>query len=230
MQAQDVMTARVVSVSEDAPVHEVLTELMKHRISAVPVVDEAQNVVGIVSEGDLLRPEADDRPHKERPSWLQAVFARGKVAFDKTDGRTAGSVMTRDVVTVDVDTPLNEIARLLETHRIKRVPVLCDGKLAGIVSRANLLHGLANAIIEHHEPGAAKNRELRQAIQKSLLDRRELDTVLINVTVNDGAVRLWGVIESEEEKAAAEGAVKAVPGVKSLENNLWLGPPSGIPI
>ena len=230
MQAQDVMTTRVVSVSEDTPVHEVLTELMKHRISAVPVVDDAQNVVGIVSEGDLLRPEADDRPRKERPSWLQTVFAYGKVTFDKTDGRTAGSVMTRDVVTVDVDTPLNEIALLLETHLIKRVPVLRDGKLAGIVSRANLLHGLAYAIIEHHEPGAAKNRELRQAIQKSLLDRHELDTVLINVTVNDGAVRLWGIIESEEERAAADRAVKAVPGVKSVENNLWLGPPSGIPI
>ena len=230
MQAQDVMTTSVISVSAESPIHEVVAELLKHRISAVPVVDASRNVVGIVSEGDLLRPEGDDRARTERPSWLQAIFAEGKVAFSKTDDRTVGSVMTRDVVTVAPDTPLNEIAKLLETHRIKRVPVLRDGRIVGIISRANLLHGLANTIIEHHEPGAAKDRELRQAILKALLGLHELDTVLVNVTVNDGAVQLWGVVESDREKAAAERAVKSLPEVKSVENHLWLGPPSGIPL
>ena len=102
--------------------------------------------------------------------------------------------------------------------------------MVGIVSRANLLHGLANTIIEHHEPGAAKDRDLRNEILKTLLGIHEFDTVLINVTVNDGDVQLWGIVESDNEKADAERAVKSLPGVRSIQNHLWLGPLSGIPV
>ena len=131
--------------------------------------------------------------------------------------------------TVEADTPLNEIAELLERHHIKRVPVLRDGRLVGIISRANLLHGLANTIIEHNEPGAAKDRQLREQLVKILLDTHKLDTVLVNVTVNDGNVRLWGVVENADEAAAAESAAKSLSGVKSVQNNLGLGPMSGVP-
>jgi hypothetical protein len=126
--------------------------------------------------------------------------------------------------------PLNEIAELLERHHIKRVPVLSDGRLAGIVSRANLLHGLANTIVEHHEPGAAKDRQLRRELMKILLDEHKLDTVFVNVTVHDGNVRLWGVVENADEAAAAEGAAKTLPGVKSVKNNLGPGQMSGVPV
>jgi CBS-domain-containing membrane protein len=139
-------------------------------------------------------------------------------------------VMTRNVITVDEDAPLHEIAGVLERHHIKRVPVLSGGKLAGIVSRANLLHGLANTIVEHHEPGAAKDRQLRAELVKTLLDRHELDRALVNVTVNDGNVRLWGVVENAGAAAAAESAAKTLPGVKSVENNLGPGPISGVPV
>jgi len=153
MQAKDVMTVNVISVSEATPVHEVVDLLLKYRISAVPVVDSAGKVAGIVSEGDLLQPEGATRPGAKRPWWLEAVSAGRTVAYERAHGRTAGEVMTCNVITVEEDTPLNEIASLLERHHIKRVPVLNRGRLAGIVSRANLLHGLANTIIEHHEPG-----------------------------------------------------------------------------
>ena len=103
--------------------------------------------------------------------------------------------MTRNVVTADEDMPLNQIAELLERRHIKRVPVVKAGRLTGIVSRANLLHGLASTIIAHHEPGAARDRHLRDELVKILLDKHKLDTVLVNVTVNDGNVRLWGVVE-----------------------------------
>ncbi len=230
MQARDIMTVNVVSVSENAPIHEVVGLLLKYRISAVPVVDAAGKVVGVVSEGDLLRPEGYTRAAKQRPWWLQAVFAGQTVAYDEAQNRTASAVMTRNVITVDKDTPLNEIAGLLERHHIKRVPVLRDGRLAGIVSRANLLHGLANTIIDHHEPGAAKDRELRHTLMRTLLDDHKLDTVLLNVTVSDGKVRLWGVVENADEAAAAERAAKTLPGVKSVENNLGLSPMSGVPV
>jgi len=230
MQAKDIMTVNVISVSEDSPVHEVVGLLLKYRISAVPVVDGARKVVGIISEGDLLRPEGTSRTGTKRPWWLEAVFAGQTVAYEKAQGRTAGAVMTRNVFTVDEDTPLNEIAELLERHHIKRVPVLSGGRLAGIVSRANLLHGLANTIVDHHEPGAAKDRQLREELVRILLDKRELDTVLVNVTVSDGNVRLWGVVENADQAAAAESAAKILPGVKSVKNNLSPGPMSGVPV
>ncbi|MGC2200702.1 MAG: CBS domain-containing protein [Stellaceae bacterium] len=230
MQAKDIMTVNVISVSEDTPVHEVVRLLLKHRISAVPVVDGTRKVVGIVSEGDLLRPEGASRAWAQRPWWLEAVFTGQTVTYEKAHGRTAGAVMTRNVITVEDDTPLNEIAELLERHHIKRVPVLSDGRLAGIVSRANLLHGLANTIVDHHEPGAAKDRQLREELVKILLDKQELDTVLVNVTVSDGKVRLWGVVENADQAAAAETAAKTLAGVQSVENNLRPGPVSGIPV
>jgi CBS domain-containing protein len=211
-------------------VHEIVSLLLKYRISAVPVIDGARQVVGIVSEGDLLRGEGTSRPRVWHPWWLEAVFVGQTVAYDKARGARAGVVMTRNVITVDEDTPLNEIAELLERHHIKRVPVLSDGRLAGIVSRANLLHGLANTIVDHHEPGAAKDRQLRQELMKILLDEHKLDTVFVNVTVRDGNVRLWGVVENADEAAAAEGAAKNLPGVKSVENNLGPGPMSGVPV
>lgn len=230
MQAKDIMTVNVISVSEDSSIHEVVGLLLKYRISAVPVVDGARKVVGIVSEGDLLRPEAISRARTERPWWLEAVFAGETVAYEKAKGRPASAVMTRNVLTVDEDTPINEIAALLERHHIKRVPVISNGRLAGIVSRANLLHGLASTIVDHHEPGAAKDRQLRNELLKTLLDKHELDTVLINVTVSDGNVQLWGVVESADEATVAESAAKTVSGVKSVENNLGLGPLSGVPV
>ena len=230
MQARDVMTVNVISVAEDTPIHEVVGLLLKYRISAVPVIDRARNVVGIVSEGDLLRPEGTSGAGARRPWWLEAVSAGQPVAYDRAHGRTAGAVMTRNVITVDEDAPLGDIAELLERHHIKRVPVLRDGRLAGIVSRANLLHGLADAIVDRHEPGAAKDRQIRHELMRILLDEHKLDTVFINVTVNDGNVRLWGVVENAGEAAAAEGAAKALAGVKSVENNLGPGPMSGVPV
>jgi len=188
MQAKDVMTAKVVSVSKDTPVHEVVGLLLKYRISAVPVIDEARQVLGIVSEGDLLRSEGTSHPGARQPWWLAAVLARHGLSYDMLQSRTAGDVMTRKVYSVDEDAPLSEIAELLERCHIKRVPVLRNGKLVGIVSRANLLHGLASTIIEHHEPGAAKDRQLRTELTKLLLDKHELDGVLINVTLRDGNV------------------------------------------
>jgi hypothetical protein len=110
------------------------------------------------------------------------------------------------------------------------VSVLSGGRLAGIVSRANLLHGLANTIIDHHEPGAAQDRQLRNELVKILLSKHELDAALVNVTVPDGNVRLWGVVENADEVAVAESAAKVLPGVKSVENNLHPGSMSGVPV
>ena len=228
MRAKDVMTVNVISVSETTPVHKIVQLMLKYHISAVPVIDDARNVVGIVSEGDLLVSETTSAGRR-RPWWLDTFLGEG-VDYEKAHGRTASEIMTSKVVTVDEDTPVHQIAELLERHHIKRVPVLSGGRLAGIVSRANLLHGLANTIVEHHEPGAEKDRELRRGLMKSLLDNRQLETVLVNITVQDGNVRLWGMVESLDQAAAVGKAAKALSGVKSVENNLGTGPMSGVPV
>ena len=230
MQARDVMTVNVISVKEDAPIHEVVSLLLKHRISAVPVVDAAQRVIGIVSEGDLIRPEGASDTERRRAWWLEAIISGVIVSYEKARGRTAGAVMTRNVVSVNEEAPLNEVAALLERNLIKRVPVVRDGKLVGIVSRANLLHGLADTIVNHHEPNAANDRELRRRLTKILLDDHKLDTVLLNVTVTDGKVRLWGVVENVDAAAVAVRAAESLPGVKSVESNLSTGLMSGVPI
>ena len=107
MRAKDIMTVNVISVSEDTPVHEIMRLLLKYRISAVPFVDSMRKVVGIVSEGDLLRGEGTSQPRSQHPWWLEAVFVGQTVVYDKAHGRRAGAVMTRNVITVDQDTPLN---------------------------------------------------------------------------------------------------------------------------
>jgi CBS domain-containing protein len=160
MRARDVMTLNVVSVSPDSPISEVVRLLLRYRISAMPVVDAALKVVGVVSEGDLLRLEG---ARTRRSWWLEALASGRSASYEKARGRTAGEVMTRDAITVGPETPLEEIAALLERHHIKRVPVVEGGRLAGIVSRANLLHGLANTILAQHEPGAEKDRDIRVA-------------------------------------------------------------------
>src|SRR3972149_2283575 len=143
MHAKDVMTTQVVTVSLDAPVAEIAKQLVQRRISAVPVVDADGRPVGIVSEGDLMRrPETGGERH---PSWWLALVAEAETQdreYVKSHGGRARDVMTRDLVTVTEEASLEEIATLLEKHRIKRVPVVREGKLVGIVSRANLLQGI----------------------------------------------------------------------------------------
>src|SRR6516164_9084416 len=117
--------------------------LVANGISAVPVVAIDGSVVGIISEGDLMR-RAVSGAERKRSWWLETFSSAEQLMaeFVKAHGRKAKDVMTRRVISVDPDTSLQEIANLLEKHGIKRVPVLKDGRLVGIVSRANLVQAL----------------------------------------------------------------------------------------
>src|SRR5271167_3330611 len=147
MRAMDVMTREVITVDENASVPAVAKLLCEHGISAVPVVDKGNRVIGMVSEGDLLH-RAETGTEPRRSWWLQMIASTNQLAADyiKSHSGSVKDVMTRDVITVSDTTPVADIAVLLETNRIKRVPVLCDGKLVGIVSRANLVRALAMTI------------------------------------------------------------------------------------
>ena len=145
MKAADVMVSNVISVGSQASVQEVADVLLRNRISGVPVIGPQGELMGIVSEGDLMRrPEAGT---ERRYSWWLATLASSEgLASDyiKSHSRKVVDVMTRRVVTATPDTPVGDIATLLEKHSIKRVPIVVDGKVVGIVSRANLLQALAS--------------------------------------------------------------------------------------
>jgi CBS domain-containing protein len=148
MDAFDVMTTAVIKVSPDASMQSIAELLLKHGVSAVPVLDENGELVGMVSEGDLLRFSEEDR--ENRRDWWLAMLAKGEgeplnpdfLASLSERKRTAREIMSAPVVTVTEHTDVSEIGKLLATHQIKRVPVLRDGHLVGIVSRADLIRAL----------------------------------------------------------------------------------------
>jgi CBS domain-containing protein len=224
MKARDIMTTDVVTVAPDTTVRQIATLLLKHRISAVPVTHNG-HVVGIVSEGDLMhRPES--ATERVQSWWLRAFADSETLARDyvKSHGRRAVDVMTRHVVSVTEEAAAADIARLLDTHRIKRVPVMRDGKLAGIVSRADLLRALVTGGLESVPAAAADDRGLHEAILKRARAEAWSEVLMLNVVVHGGDVELWGIVSSDEQRNAMRILVEGVPGVKSVRDRLTVLP------
>jgi len=223
MHAKDVMTTQVVTVSLDAPVAEIAKQLVQRRISAVPVVDADGRPVGIVSEGDLMRrPETGGERH---PSWWLALVAEPETQareYVKSHGGRARDVMTRDLVTVTEEASLEEIATLLEKHRIKRVPVVREGKLVGIVSRANLLQGIV-ARQRALQP-SADDRTLRERVTQAVR-ASGASSQFVDVVVSGGVVHLWGATYTEAERDAIQVAVASVMGAKGVEGQIGVFSP-----
>lgn len=218
MQARDVMITDVVTVTPQTPVPDIARRLLERRISGAPVVDSAGRLVGMVSEGDLMR--QTEGAGGQRSWWLQLLSGNAGVAKDytKDHGRRAEHVMSSDLITVGEDTPIGEIARTLEKHRIKRVPVVRDDRLVGIVSRADLLQAIAAGPARQSD-APTDDRTIRQAVLTELANVG-FATGGINVMVNDGVVSLWGLVASDEERRALALAAENTPGAKAVENNL----------
>lgn len=224
MQARDVMTSKVVTVSPDTPVAEIAKRLIERRISAVPVVDAEGRLIGIVSEGDLMRrPETGGERH---PSWWLTLLVEPEQQareYVKSHGGRARDVMTRSVVTAGEDASLEEIATLLEKHRIKRVPVVREGRLVGIVSRANLLQGI---VARQRAPGApAGDTPLRERVIEAIR-ASGARSEFVDVLVSGGGVQLWGATYSEEERDAIQVAASSVAGISRVESHVGVFPPT----
>jgi CBS domain-containing protein len=226
MQAADLMTTEVVTIDEDATAQEAAALMLRHRISALPVVDRSGKLVGIVSEGDLMR-RAELGTERERSWWLELLTANRDLAADyvKAHGRKVGEVMTRNPITATPKTPINAIALMLEKHGIKRVPILDHGKLVGVVSRANLLQALAGLKLETPAARAGRDAEIREEVLERLRGA-PWRPWLLNVTVHDGVADLWGIANAAEEKTAAGVAVENAPGVVSVNNHIIVRPHS----
>ena len=225
MKASDIMIADVATVGPDNSIQDVAEILLAKRISGLPVINARGKLVGIVSEGDLLR-RAESGTEHTRSWWLKLLMGRETLAaeFVKEHARRVRDVMTRDVITVSPDTSVTEIAGLLERNRIKRVPVVQDGKLVGIVSRANLVQALAGLRKEIAVEKPMTNSELRDTVLSRLRAEPWAKTGLINVTVNSGTVDLWGIVDSEAEKQALRVAIEVTPGVRDVTNNVIVRP------
>jgi len=222
MQAKDIMTVNVETVRPDTEVIEIAQRLIARNISAVPVVDDGGTVVGIVSEGDLIHHSEHGR--ERQPSWWIRLFANAggdAPDYTRSHGLQAGEVMSREVICVAEDALLADIAETLEKHHIKRVPVLRDGKLVGIVSRANLLQGLVAAGTK--TPVSAHDRDIKTAIEAATL-KPGFNAQSFNVVVAEGVATIWGMVGSEADRSALIAAAEGVAGVDRVDNHIKVVP------
>jgi CBS domain-containing protein len=216
MRATDVMVHDVVTVRPDTDVAEAIKLLAEHDVSALPVLDQEGNLVGILSEADLIH-RVEIGTEKHRRWWLEAVTGAATLAeeFAKSHGKKVGEIMTTGVVSVSEDTPLSEIAAVLERNGIKRVPVVRDEKLVGIVSRSNLIQALASVIgrIDEHDE---TDRQIRLDLQARLREQSWTNFGSRNITVNDrvvhGSRRLSGRAQSPARPCGR--CARGVPGLR----------------
>ncbi len=218
MQARDVMVRGVISVGPDMPVRAAANTMVQNGISAIPVIGIDAKLLGIVSEGDLLR-RTENRTERRRSWWLEMFVSTDTLAqeFVKSHAKAVRDVMTHPVITASPETSLRDIVNLMEKHSIKRVPIVEDGKVVGIVSRANLLQALGSAG-DDEDTGEA-DRALRERILGSIRDKPWASRP-VNIIVKQRNVGLWGFVYSEDERAAIRVAAEATPGVQAVHDHL----------
>ena len=221
MQAQDVMTTRVATIGAGASVREAAKRMVEHRVSALPVLDAKDRVVGIVSEGDLVR-RSELGTDTGGSWWLRALAEDSARDYLKTHGTAVRDVMTRPVVSVRRATPLQQVARLMEKHRIKRLPVLAAGRLVGIVSRADLVRRLVSAPAARPRE-SSRDRAVRQRVLEEVA-KSGVAVLHMNVTVEEGTVHLWGGVNSAVEQKALRAAARTAKGARKVEDHSFLVP------
>jgi CBS domain-containing protein len=223
MRAQDVMTQYVTSVGPNDAVSRAVRIMLQNEISGLPVIDTFGRLVGMITEGDLLR-RAETATQRRRPRWIEFFVSPGRLAdeYAHSHGRKVSEIMTVDPVSVEEATPLEEVVTLMEKRRIKRVPVMRGDKVVGIVSRANLLHALARLSGET-KPVQADDRAIRAQLLGELQKQKWAPLPSVDLIVRDGVIDLWGSIT--DERMAAEN----IPGAKAVNDHLvWVEPMSGL--
>ncbi len=223
MEAREVMTRDVVTVSPDTTVGEIAAIFVRHRISAVPVVS-GKHLLGIVSQTDLAR-RSETGTEKRRKWWLE-VFADPDAKareYIKSHGLRAEDVMTRFVVSVPEDASLAEVADVLDAHRIRQVPVMSEGHLVGMISRADLVRKLAEVAVAALA-ARPENGALQKAIWHEIRSQPWLKPAFINLAVKGGVVELWGAVDSEEQHRALRVLVERVAGVQKVVDHVSLFP------
>jgi CBS domain-containing protein len=229
MKVRDVMTQYVSSVGPNDLLSRAVRMMLLNDISGLPVIDTFGRLVGMITEGDLLR-RAETGTQRRRPRWIEIFIGPGRLAeeYVHAHGRKVSEIMTVDPVTVTEETSLEDVVMLMEKRRIKRVPVVRGDRVVGIVSRANLLHALARLSGEA-KPGQPDDRVIREQLLGELQKQKWAPTASIDITVRDGVVDLWGSITDERERLALVVAAENIPGVKAVHDHLvWVDTMSGM--
>jgi CBS domain-containing protein len=228
MKAKDVMTRAIISVDPNATVLQAARLMLQHHISGLPVINEAGQLVGILSEGDFLRRRETDT-QRQRPRWLEFLMGPGRIAEDYTHshGTKVSEVMTAEVRTVGEDASLEKVVELMERHRIKRVPVVRGREVVGIISRANIMHGMVS-LARVEPPAGLDDATIRDRLVAEMKREEWAPSGTANVVVRNGVVDLWGVIVDERQREALKVAAENTPGVKTVKDHLvWVEPMSG---
>ena len=220
MKARDVMVSPVITACENDTIRDVAKLLVEKHISAVPVLDQSGSIVGIVSEADLIhRVEAGtERP---APWWLSLISGERALAEDytKAHARKVKDVMSKTVQTAHPDTPLHEVADILEERQIRRVPIVnAAGELVGIISRANIVQAIASARPQLEI--SASDAMIRERLIAELKKYSWSHLHKLNVTVTNGVVDLWGIAESDPERQAIRVAAESTRGVMAVNDHL----------
>ena len=219
MNAREVMVSPVICVGIEATVQEVAKLLLKERISAVPVMDGSK-LAGIVTEGDLLR-RVEAGTENEYSWWVHMLAGNRTVAADyvRSHAVKVRDIMTRTVVTASPDTPLHEIAGLIEEKHVKRIPIVdADGELVGIISRSNIVQLVAGA--RPPIKVTLTDETIRSGLTEKLKKLPWARPHQLNITVNNGVVDVWGSIESNDERQAIRVAAETQPGVSKVNDHL----------
>ena len=232
MKTADIMTKPVITVTPQTRVAEAARLMLQHRISGLPVLDDAGRVVGIVTEGDLLR-RSELGTERQRARWVEMLIGPGRLAQQYVDAhaRLVGEVMSEDVAFATSETTLPGLVRLMEKRQVKRVPVIDNGRLVGIVSRANLVRALVHTMTRAAAAEAAgvhSDSEIRERILAEIAKEPWGPRCSVDVTVEAGIVELHGSITDERERAALQVVAENAPGVKAVHDRLvWVEPLSG---
>lgn len=223
MKAQDVMVSPVVTLKVTDTVRQAAALFLTKRISGAPVVDDRKAVVGVVSEGDLLH-RVEAGTVRQRSWWLRPFVSSENLAADyvRSHSLRIADLMTRNVISAAPDTPLADIARLMETHGIKRVPILQDGRLVGLVTRANLIQAVASAPAAHTL--SVPDEAIRSEFLRRLRKEEWASNALLNATVSNGVLDLWGGVDSASQRDAARVLAESVPGVRGVTDNTTIRP------
>ena len=226
MKAADIMTREIMTVGPETALADAVRLMLEHRVSGLPVVDGAGRLVGLLTEGDLLH-RAETGTDAVRLGWLQALLARGRMAeqYVHTHGRRVRDVMTRDVLTVGEASPLDDVIRIMESRHVRRVPVVEDDRLVGMVSRSDLVRALGALLGRpagpHKDDGA-----IREAILAEMARHRWAPGQNVDVVVRKGVVELTGVIFDERMRGAMRVIAESVPGVRAVRDDLDLVDPN----
>jgi CBS domain-containing protein len=227
MRAHQIMTRRVITVDTDAAVVDAANIMLEKHISGLPVLDRAGNLVGMVSQGDFIR-RAEIGTERKRGRWLKLLVGPSRAASDfvHARGRKVADIMTQNPFTVTEDTTLDQIVLLMEQNNIKRLPVMRENQLVGIVTRTNLLQAVAGLARDVPDP-TADDDHMRNRIIASI-EPTDWGPFGLGVIVSNGIVHLSGVITNEDSRQAAIVAAENVSGVRQVHDHLcWVDSMSG---